>query len=58
MVIMIMIVIYIWNFFSIKYYLAHILAKHWAFKAYIKHISALQAFGHSQLKQILQRVLQ
>ena len=34
-------------------YLVHILAKHWAFIAYIKHISALQTFGHSQLKQIL-----
>ena len=44
--------------FSIKYYLVHILAKYWAFIAYIINISALQTFGHSQLKQILPRVLQ
>ena len=50
--------IYIGNFFAIKYYLVHILAKHWAFIAYMKHISALQTFGHSHLKQILPRGLQ
>ena len=48
MVTMIMIVAYIWNFFSIRYYLVHILAKYWAFIAYIKRISTLQTFGHSQ----------
>ena len=34
--------------FSIKYYLLHILATHWASIAYMKHISTLQRFGHSQ----------
>ena len=42
MVTMIMIVAYIWNFFSIRYYLVHILAKYWAFISYIKRISTLQ----------------
>ena len=53
-----MIVTYIWNLFSIKYYLVHILAKYWASIAYIKRISTLQTFGHSKLKHILPRVLQ
>ena len=48
MVTMIMIVAYIEIFFSIKYYLVHILAKYWAFIAYIKRIGTLQTFGHSQ----------
>ena len=45
---MIMIVAYIWNFFSLKYYLVHIMAKYWASIAYVKCISTLQTFGHSQ----------
>ena len=45
MVTMIMIVAYIWNFFSIRYYLVHILAKYWAFIAYI--------IGERQEAQIL-----
>ena len=48
MVTMIMIVAYILNSFSIRYYLVHILAKYWAFIAYIKRIRTLQTFGHSQ----------
>ena len=44
----IMIVTYIRNLFSIKYYLVHILAKYWSSIAYIKRISTLQTFGHSQ----------
>ena len=38
----------IYLFFSIKYYLVHIVAKYWASVAYIKRISTLQTFGHSQ----------
>ena len=36
------------KFFSLKYYLAHIMAKYWASIAYVKCISTLQTFGHSQ----------
>ena len=48
MVTMIMIVTYIWNFFPIKYYLVHIVAKYWASIAYIKRISTLKTCEHSQ----------
>ena len=46
MVTMIMIVTYIWNRFSIEYYMVHIWAKYWASIANIKRISTLQTFGH------------
>ena len=45
MVTIIMIVEYIWTFFSIRYYLVHILAKYGTFIAYIKRKSTLQTFG-------------
>ena len=48
MVTMVMIVAYISTYFSIRFYLVHILAKYWAFIAYIKRIDTLQTFGHSQ----------
>ena len=35
-------------FFSLKYYLMHILAKYWTSIAYVKCISTLQMCGHSQ----------
>ena len=45
---MIIIVTYIGNLFSIKCDLVHILAKYWSSIAYIKRISTLKTFGHSQ----------
>ena len=57
MVTTIMIVTYIWNWFSIEHYWSHILVKFWPSIANINHMRVLQILDTLEIKANLNKIL-